>query len=71
MPEILLATANARYSHAAFGLRYLLANLGALAERAGLAEFEISKSPHEIVEAIVGHEPKILGLGITSGIYGC
>ena len=41
MPEILLATANARYSHAAFGLRYLLANLGALAERAGLAEFEI------------------------------
>ena len=64
MPEILLATANARYSHTAFGLRYLLANLGALAERAGLAEFEISKSPHEIVEAIVGHEPKILGLGI-------
>lgn len=64
MPEILLATANARYSHAAFGLRYLLANLGDLARRAGIAEYEISKSPHEIVESIVAQGPKILGLGV-------
>ena len=64
MTEILLATANARYSHAAFGLRYLLANLGSLAERAALVEFEISKSPHEIVEAIVARNPKIVGLGV-------
>jgi hypothetical protein len=28
MPDILLATLNARYSHASLGLRYLRANLG-------------------------------------------
>jgi len=28
MPDILLTTLNAKYIHAAFGLRYLLANLG-------------------------------------------
>ena len=33
MSEILLATLNARYSHASLGLRYLRANLGALRER--------------------------------------
>ena len=48
MPEILLATANARYSHAAFGLRYLLANLGALAERAGLA-MQVGAKPGDCV----------------------
>ena len=64
MPEILLATANARYSHASFGLRYLLANLGGLAEKAAIAEYEISKSPHEIAEAIVAQSPRILGLGV-------
>ena len=30
MPAIVLTTLNAKYSHAAFGLRYLLANLGPL-----------------------------------------
>ena len=64
MPEILLATANARYSHASFGLRYLLANLGDLADKAAIAEFEISRSPHEIAEAIVAQGPRILGLGV-------
>ena len=32
MSDILLTTLNARYIHAAFGLRYLMANLG---ERGG------------------------------------
>lgn len=64
MAEILLATANARYSHASFGLRYLLANMGDLAPRTAILEFEISKSPHEIVEAIVAQGPRILGLGV-------
>jgi hypothetical protein len=30
VPDILLTTLNARYAHASFGLRYLLANLGEL-----------------------------------------
>ena len=28
MPDIVLSTLNAKYIHAAFGLRYLLANMG-------------------------------------------
>ena len=32
--DILLTTLNASYSHAAFGVRYLMANLGSLQERA-------------------------------------
>ncbi len=38
--EILLTTLNARFAHAAFGLRYLMANLGALRDRAAMLEFD-------------------------------
>ena len=33
MPDIVVTTLNAKYAHAAFGLRYLMANLGPLRER--------------------------------------
>ena len=33
MPDIVLSTLNAKYIHASFGLRYLMANLGGLRER--------------------------------------
>ena len=33
MPDIVLTTLNAKFIHAAFGLRYLFANLGALQPR--------------------------------------
>ena len=59
MPEIVLTTLNARYIHAAFGLRYLLANLGDLQPRAALVEFDINQRPMEIVEAILAREPRI------------
>jgi len=64
MPDILLATLNARFIHAAFGLRYLMANLGDLRDRAALAEFDINQKPVEIAEAILAREPRILGLGV-------
>ncbi len=67
MPDrcsILLATLNASYSHAAFGLRYLLANMGELESRTAIAEFTINQRPLDIVEAILAREPDILGLGI-------
>ncbi len=64
MPDILLATLNARYIHAAFGLRYLMANLGELRPRAAIAEFDINQRPLEIVEAIVARSPRVLGLGV-------
>ena len=64
MPDIVLATLNAKYIHAAFGLRYLHANLGGLRERACIAEFDINQRPLEIVERILAHEPRIVGLGV-------
>ncbi|MBL9175237.1 MAG: DUF4080 domain-containing protein [Verrucomicrobiales bacterium] len=64
MPAILLSTLNARHSHAAFGLRYLKANLGVLEADAEILEFDISQRPLDIVEAILQRNPRILGLGI-------
>jgi radical SAM superfamily enzyme YgiQ (UPF0313 family) len=64
MPDIVLATLNARYIHAAFGLRYLLANLGPLRSRARLLEFEIHHRPVDVAEALLAQQPKIIGLGV-------
>jgi len=64
MSDIILATLNAKYAHASFGLRYLLANLGELQPRARLLEFDINQRPFEIAEAILAQNPRILGLGI-------
>ena len=64
MPDIVLATLNAKYIHASFGLRYLMANLGGLRERACMAEFHINQTPLEITEAILLHEPHIVGFGM-------
>ncbi|WP_395753918.1 DUF4080 domain-containing protein [Prosthecobacter sp.] len=64
MPEIVLATLNAKYIHSSFGLRYLMANLGALRERACMMEFQINQAPLEIVEAVLAQEPRIVGFGI-------
>lgn len=64
MADIVLTTLNAKYIHAAFGLRYLLANLGELRDRAVLAEFDINQRPLEIVERILAHAPRIVGLGV-------
>lgn len=62
--EIVLATLNARYSHASMGLRYLFANLGELQSRAIICEFTIQQSPLEIVEELLRHSPLIVGLGV-------
>lgn len=64
MVEIVLATLNAKYIHAAFGLRYLLANLGDLRPRTALLEFDINQRPLEIAERLLAENPKIIGLGI-------
>ena len=64
MPDIVLTTLNAKYSHAAFGLRYLFANLGGLQPRAVIAEFDINLRPLDIAEALLAREPRIIGFGI-------
>jgi radical SAM superfamily enzyme YgiQ (UPF0313 family) len=62
--DIVLTTLNARYAHASFGLRYLLANLGDLQNRAKLIEFDISQRPIDMLESILGENPKIVGVGV-------
>jgi radical SAM superfamily enzyme YgiQ (UPF0313 family) len=64
MPDIVLTTLNAKYIHAAFGLRYLMANLGDLKPGAEIVEFDINQRPLDIAEALLARGPKILGFGV-------
>ncbi len=64
MADIVLATLNAKYIHPAFGLRYLLANLGPLRPRAEMIEFDIKKNPAEVVRSVLSENPRIVGLGV-------
>lgn len=61
---ILLSTLNARYAHASLGLRYLLANMGALQEKTVLMEFVIGAKTTEVVERLLAKQPRIIGFGI-------
>jgi len=63
-PAIRIATLNARYFHASLGLRYLLANLGDLRDRAELCEFTIQQRPADLVERLLAGGPRIVGLGV-------
>lgn len=64
MADIVLTTLNARYAHASFGLRYLLANLGALRPRAAMLEFDIAQRSVDALETILAQDPKIVGVGV-------
>lgn len=64
MSDIVLATLNARYSHSAFGLRYLLANMGDLRDRTAMLEFTINDSTVDVLATIVEQSPRIVGLGV-------
>jgi radical SAM superfamily enzyme YgiQ (UPF0313 family) len=64
MPDIILTTLNARYAHAALGLRYLRANLGELHERSAIIEFVIGQKTEEIVEKLLAAQPKLIGIGV-------
>ena len=64
MADIVLTTLNAKYIHAAFGLRYLLANLGDLRPSAALVEFDINQRPLDIAEMLLARDPKIIGFGV-------
>ncbi len=64
MPDIILTTLNAKFIHAAFGLRYLYANLGDLQPQTEIAEFDINLRPLDIAEALLARAPRIIGFGI-------
>jgi radical SAM superfamily enzyme YgiQ (UPF0313 family) len=63
--DVVLTTLNAKYPHAAFGLRYLMANLSpAVRSRAAMLEFDINQRPLDVLESILAHDPKIVGVGV-------
>ena len=64
LAEIVLATVNARYAHTAFGLRYLMANLGPLAARAELLELDGRKNAEALALELVSTAPRVVGLGV-------
>lgn len=64
MSPILLCTLNAKYIHASFGLRYLMANMGDLAPRTRRVECDINQRPMEIVEKLLAQTPVLIGLGV-------
>jgi radical SAM superfamily enzyme YgiQ (UPF0313 family) len=64
MPTVVLSTINARYVHAALGLRYLRANLGELRDDSRIVEFVQGARPADIVEQLVALQPRIVGLSV-------
>ncbi|MGB3970255.1 MAG: DUF4080 domain-containing protein [Planctomycetota bacterium] len=64
MADIVLATQNAKWIHASFGLRCLRANLGDLRDRSVIREFEISQRPVDVAEGILAEAPRVVGLGV-------
>ena len=64
MADIVLTTLNAKYAHAAFGLRYLMANLAEMQSHAKILEFDINQRSTDVVEGILAETPRIVGIGI-------
>lgn len=64
MASVVLATLNARYVHAALGVRYLAANMGELERETRIVEFVLGTRPADIVETILADEPRIVGFGV-------
>lgn len=63
-PRLVLSTVNARYSHTSFGLRYLLANLGALRPHAVLREFILGQAPLYMAEQLLHEAPDLVAFGV-------
>ncbi len=63
-PSILLATINARFTHSAYGLRCIWANLGDLRPVADIREFTLDHPPVEVAERLLESNPRIIGLGV-------
>lgn len=64
MSEIVLTTFNARYHHSAFGLRYLLANMGELRGQTEILEFGLSENPLDVMDQILSRNPRVVGIGV-------
>ena len=64
MPDIVLATINARYVHASLGMRCLFANLGDLQARARIVEFVSGAGIESMLERLLALRPRVVGFGV-------
>ena len=64
MSGIILTTINARYVHAALGLRYLRANMGELRDQTRIREFVLGDRPADIAERLLADAPRLIGFGV-------
>ena len=64
MSGITLTTINARFVHAALGLRYLRANMGMLHESTRIREFVLGDRAADIAERLLVDAPRIIGFGV-------
>ena len=64
MSGIILTTINARYVHAALGLRYLRANMGELRDQTRIREFVLGDRPADIAEKLLADRPRLIGFGV-------
>jgi radical SAM superfamily enzyme YgiQ (UPF0313 family) len=64
MADIVLATLNARWSHASLGLRCLRANLGPLRDSSAILEFVIRTPADAVVQRILAERPRVVGFGV-------
>ncbi len=65
MPDILFTACNARFSHVAFALKTLRANLpDSFHEHSEILEFTIQNDPTEAAYEILSKKPKLLGISV-------
>src|ERR1051325_2672910 len=64
MPAVVLSTINARYVHAALGLRYLAANMGEMRGETRIVEFVLGARAANMAEHLLAHAPRVIGFGV-------
>jgi radical SAM superfamily enzyme YgiQ (UPF0313 family) len=64
MSTVILSTINARYVHAALGLRYLAANMGELRAETRIIEFVLGARAADMAEQLLAYRPRVIGLGV-------
>jgi radical SAM superfamily enzyme YgiQ (UPF0313 family) len=65
LPDIVLATINAKWIHPSLALRLLKANLADLESRCAILEFALRQEQAEKTRAILNARPQILGLSVS------
>jgi len=64
MHKIILTTLNARYTHCAFGLRYIYANMNDLQKDTAVFEFVKTDNLNDVAEKLLSNKPSIIGIGV-------